>query len=231
MFETIIDAFQQALNLIASGDPEVFSTALRSLYVSGFGTILACLWSLPIAIVMGLYSFRGKWLIKAIFNTLLGLPTVTLGLILVMFLSRSGPAGFLHLLFTANGITIGQAILVTPIIISYASSALNESDVQLKDLAKTMGASAFQTNVAVVRETMWAIFLSITMAFNRAFSELGIAMMVGGNIAYMTRVLTTSVALETSKGEYPFAMALAIILMIIVFTITLIINFVERLKK
>ncbi len=231
MFDTIIDAFQKALQLIFSGDPEVFATALRSLYVSGLGTLLACLWGIPIAILLGLYSFRGKWLVKSMFNAMLGVPTVALGLILVMFLSRSGPVGFLHLLYTSNGIALGQAILVTPIIVSYTSSALGATDIQLRDLAKTLGASNIQTNFALLRETMWATVLALISAFNRGFGELGIAMMVGGNIAYVTRVLTTSIALESTKGDYAFAVALAIILLIIVVTITVLVNLVERLRE
>ncbi len=231
MFETIIEAFQQALQLIFSGDPEVIAVTVRSLEVSGLGTLLACLWGIPIAVLLGLYSFRGKWVIKSLFNAMLGIPTVALGLLLVMFFSKSGPVGFLHLLYTTNGIAIGQALLITPIIVSYTSSALGATDTQLRDLAKTLGASNIQTNLTMLRETMWAIVLALIAAFNRGFGELGIAMMVGGNIAFMTRVLTTSIALESAKGEYAFAMALAIILMAIVVTITIVINWVEQLKE
>ena len=231
LFDTIIEAFQRALQLILSGDPELYATALRSIYAAGLGTMLACLWSIPIAVFLGLYSFRGKWLIKSLFNALLGIPTVALGLFLVMFLSRSGPAGSLHLLYTLNGIALGQAILVTPIIISLTSSALSATDIQLRDLARTLGASHLQTNLAILRETMWAAVLSLISAFNRGFGELGIALMVGGNIAYVTRVLTTSIALEATKGEYAFAMALAIILLAIVVGVTVLVNLVERLRE
>lgn len=231
MFDTIIDAFQKALELIFRGDPEVFSTALRSIYVAGLATFLACLWSIPIAVLLGLYSFKGKWLIKSFFNAMLGVPTVALGLFLVMFLSKSGPAGFLHLLYTSNGVAVGQSLLVTPIIVSYAGSALSATDTQLRDLAKTLGASHLQTNLAILRETMWAMVLSLVSAFNRGFGELGIALMVGGNIAYLTRVLTTSISLEAMKGDYAFALALAIILLAIVVAITMFVNLVERLRE
>jgi tungstate transport system permease protein len=230
MFETIIDAFQRALQLIFSGDPELFATALRTVYVAGLGTLLACLWGIPIAVLLGLYSFRGRWLIKSLFNALLGVPTVALGLLLVMFLSKSGPAGFLHLLYTLNGIAVGQALLVTPIIVSYTSSALAATDIQLRDLAKTLGASNIQTNLAIMREAMWATVLALISAFNRGFGELGIALMVGGNILYVTRVLTTSIALEATKGEYAYGIALAIILMAMVVSITILVNLVERLE-
>lgn len=231
MFDVIIEAFQKAFQLILTGDPELFATALRSIYVAGVGTLLACLWSIPIAVLLGLYSFRGKWLIKSLFNAMLGIPTVALGLLLVMFLSKSGPAGFLNLLYTVNGIAVGQALLVTPIIVSYTSSALAATDIQLRDLARTLGASQLQTNFAILREASWATVLALISAFNRGFGELGIALMVGGNIAYMTRVLTSSIALESAKGDYSFAVALAIILVAIVVAITVLVNLVERLRQ
>jgi tungstate transport system permease protein len=231
MPDIIVQAFQQAFQLIISGDPEVIGTVYRSLYVTGIGVLLACVWSIPIAIVLGLYSFRGKWLIKGTFNALIGVPTVALGLLLYLLFSRQGEFGFLHLLYTVNGIAIGQAILLTPIIVTFASSALGAADVQLRDLAKTLGASSIQTNLAIMRETAWSMVLAVTAAFNRGFGELGIAMIVGGNLFQQTRVLTTSIATETNMGNFAVAMAYAIILMVIVIALTLSINLVERLRQ
>ena len=231
MPDIIVQAFQQAFQLIFSGDPEVIGTVYRSLYVTGIGVLLACAWSIPIAIVIGLYSFRGRWLIKGTFNALIGVPTVALGLLLYLLLSRQGELGFLHLLYTVNGIAIGQAILLTPIIVTFASSALGAADVQLRDLAKTLGASSIQTNLAIMRETAWSMVLAVTAAFNRGFGELGIAMIVGGNLFQQTRVLTTSIATETNMGNFAIAMAYAIILMVIVIAVTLSINLAERLRQ
>jgi tungstate transport system permease protein len=231
MSDVIIQALQKALELIFSGNNEVYNTVLRSLYVSGVGTLLACLWSIPISMVLGLHSFRGKWLVKGIFSALIGVPTVALGLILYLFMSRQGLFGFMHLLYTVNGIAIGQSILVTPLIVSFTGSALGAADVQLRDLAKTLGASNLRTNLVILRETVWSMVLAITAAFNRGFGELGVAMMIGGNLFQETRVLTTSIALETNLGQFDVAMAYAIILMVIVFTITLTLNLVERLRQ
>jgi tungstate transport system permease protein len=217
--------------LIFSGNDEVYATVYRSLYVTGLGTLLACLWSIPIATVLGLYSFRGKWLIKGIFSSLIGVPTVALGLLLYLFMSRQGEFGFLHLLYTLNGIAIGQSILITPLIVSFTGNALGAADVQLRDLAKTLGASSLRINLVIIRETVWSMVLAITAAFNRGFGELGVAMMIGGNLFQETRVLTTSIALETNLGHFDTAMAYAIILMVIVVTITLTINLVERLRQ
>ena len=231
MADVIIEAFQKAIELILSGDPEVFSVVLRSLYVSGLGTLLACAWSIPLAVIIGLYSFRGKWVIKGLFNGLIGVPTVALGLLLALLLSRQGVFGIFGLLYTANGILIGQSILITPIIITFTTNALENADVQVKDLARTLGANSLQTNIAVLRETVWSTILAVTAAFNRAFGELGIALMVGGNILGLTRVLTSSIALNTTKGQYPEAMAFAIILMIIVVTVTMLIRIVEKIRS
>jgi tungstate transport system permease protein len=231
MPDIIVQAFQKAFELIFSGNSEVFATVYRSLYVSGIGTLLACLWGIPIAVVLGLYSFRGRWLIKGVFNALIGVPTVALGLLLYLLLSKSGEFGFLGILYTVNGIAVGQAILLTPIIVSFTSSALGAADVQLRDLAKTLGASSLRTNLTIMRETVWSMVLAVTAGFNRGFGELGIAMIVGGNIFQETRVLTTSIAVETNLGQFDVAMAYGIILMAIVVALTLTINLVERLRQ
>jgi tungstate transport system permease protein len=230
MQDIVIRALQKALELIFSGDSEVYGTVYRSLYVTCLGTLLSCLWSIPISTVLGLYSFRGKWVIKGIFSSLIGVPTVALGLLLYILMSHQGEFGFLHLLYTVNGIAIGQSILMTPLIVSFTSSALGAQDAQLRDLAQTLGASGFRTNLAVMRETVWQMVLAVSAAFNRGFGELGVAMIVGGNLFQETRVLTTSIALETNMGNFDVAMAYAIILMAIVLAIALTINLVERLR-
>jgi len=225
---TILDAIQQALILILSGDQEVLAVTLRSISTSVLATSLSCIWGLPIAITMGLFSFRGKNLIRSLFNALLGIPTVALGLILYLLFSKSGPLGIFQLLYTPLGISIGQSVLITPILVSFASSAVESTDVEIKDLARTLGASDIQTGSIVIREALWGITLAVIASFNRAFAELGIAMMIGGNIRYVTRVLTTSIALETARGEIAFSIALAIILMAIVFAITGAINLLRK---
>ncbi len=237
MPDIIIQAFQQAFRLIFSGDAEFYATILRTAYISGVGTLLACVWSVPIAAVLGLRSFKGRWAIRGLFNALIGIPTVALGLLLYLLLSRQGEFGFLSMLYTVNGVMIGQAILVTPIIVAFITSALEASDAQLRDLAKTLGASGLRTNLTIMRETFWSMVLAITAAFNRGFGELGIATIVGGSLLGSgtvfsgTRVLTTSIALEINFGNFDVAMAYAIVLMVIVVTLALVISFIERLRK
>jgi tungstate transport system permease protein len=230
MADIIIPALQQALNLITSGDAEVYGTVYRTIYVAGLGTFLACLWSIPLAVILGLYNFRGKWVIKGIFNALIGIPTVALGLLLFLVFSRQGELGFMNLLFTLNGIAIGEALLVTPIIVTFTANALSTADTQLRDLARTLGASEFRTNIALIRETIWSMVLSVTASFNRCFGELGIASLVGGSILGETRVLTTSIAVWTNFGNFSLAMAYGIILMIIVIALALTVSLIERVK-
>ena len=231
MADIIVKAFQEAVRILVSGNPEVYATVYRTIYVAGVGTLLSCLWSIPIAVVLGLYNFKGKWVIKGIFNALIGVPTVALGLLLFLLLDRQGEFGSLHLLFTLNGIAFGQAILVTPIIVSFIANALSTSDMALRDLAKTLGASGFRTNLTIMRETLWSMVLSVTAAFNRGFGELGIATIVGGNLTGETRVLTTAIATEIDFGAFDIAMAYALILMSIVIVLALTISLIERLKQ
>jgi len=227
----IIEGFTKAIQLIFSGDPRVVEITLRSLYVSGAATLIATLWGLPIAMGIGLKDFRGKLLLKGIFNTLLGIPTVALGLVLFLLLSKSGPVGFLSTLYTPTGIILGEAILITPIIVSLATSALEAVDPEIMNQAKTLGATQSQAYVVAMREAFSGILLGGINSFNRAIAELGVAQMVGGNILGWTEVLTTAIATETAKGNIELSIALAIILLTLVFIITMTVNIIQRRRK
>jgi tungstate transport system permease protein len=228
LVEDFVGDVLNALRLILQGDPTVLSTTARSLGVSGLATLLAAPWAVPVAWVIALGNFRGKKIVKAFFNTLLGIPTVVLGLILYLLFSKSGPLGLLQLLYTPLGMAIGQSILIAPIMISFGTSSIEATSSEVRDLAKTLGASDLQVSLVVAREAIGGIILSIVAAFNRAFSELGIAMMIGGNIANVTRVLTTTIALETAKGDVALSIALGIVLLTIVFCLNLVVNLLRR---
>ena len=228
----IIDGLIKAFQLIFSGSPEVFNVTLRSLAISGAATLIALLWGTPIALVLGLKNFRGKFLIKGLFHTLLGIPTVALGLILFLFFEReAGIVGFLHLLYTPTAIIVGEAILITPIVISFATSAIEAVDPQIARLAETLGASESKVSITVLKEASAGIFLAGTVCFNRAIAELGVALMVGGNIAGFTDVLTTVISRETQRGNIDIAIALSIILLILVFGITIGISLIQRRRR
>ena len=206
---------------------EILEITLRSIYISGTATLLSTLWGLPLGVIIGVKDFAGKRIIKGIFNALLGLPTVALGLILYLTFRHAGPLGFLGLLFNPLVVVIGQAILITPVIISLTASAVESVDPEIKDLAKTLGASETQASMAVLRESVGGTFLAVIASFNRAIAELGVVYMVGGDI----RVLTTTIALQRDMGQIEFGLSLAGILLSIVFAISLTINLIQRQRK
>jgi tungstate transport system permease protein len=224
-----MESFGKALELIVLGDPTLIGITLRSVSISGFATIFASCWSIPIGAFLGLGNFKGRSLLKGIFNILIGLPTVTLGLILYLIFSHSGPLGFLHILYTPTAIIIGQAILITPIIVSFVSNTLESIDPEIKNLALTLGASELRANLTMLNESLSGIVLAVIASFNRAIAELGLALMLGGNIRGATRVFTTVIALETNRGEIILGLALAVILLGIVGIVNVIINWAERL--
>jgi len=220
----------KALELIITGNPELYGIVYRSLFFSGIAVILATLWGTPIAMLISLREFRGKNLLKTFFNSLIGIPTVVLGLVLFLAFSNGGPLGFLGLLFTPGGIIIGEAILVTPIIISIATSAIEAVDPEIMNLAKTLGASESQASIAVLKEAVNGVLLSNIASFNRAIAELGVALLVGGNVAGLTDVLTTAISRYTARAEIPFAIALGILLMVLVFLINLTVLLARKTK-
>ncbi len=208
-------------------DP-IFQITVRSLHVSGTATLLSVLWSLPLGVIIGMKTFPGKQLVKGLFNALLGMPTVALGLILYLFFSRSGALGFLNLFPSLQAIIIGQAILITPIIVSLTTSAVESVDPEIKDLAKTLGASEVEASVMVLRESIGGVLLATIASFNRAIAELGVALAVGANLRGETQVLTTVIAMEVNRGNIEYSIQLMIILLTIVFTITILTNMLQR---
>lgn len=224
----IVEGILEAFRLILSGDRAVFEISARSVAVSGAATLLSALWGVPIGILLGLKEFRWKLLIRSFFNALLGVPTVALGLALYLLFSRSGVLGFLHLLYTPSAIIIGQSLLITPIVVSFTISAIESVDPEVRDLARTLGASESQASLTTLREAKSGFYLAIMASFNRAIAELGVALMLGGNIRGVTRVLTTAIALETGRGEISLGIALSIILLAIVMTLNLLINMFRR---
>ncbi|TET24289.1 MAG: ABC transporter permease subunit [Candidatus Bathyarchaeum sp.] len=228
MTSEIIDGIIQAFNLLFSLDPTVYTIVFRSLYVSGLATAMATLWSLPIAVILGMKNFRGKRFIKASFNAFLGMPTVVLGLLLFLLLKRSGPFGMLELLFTPLAISIGQAILMTPIIVSFTTSAIESVDMEIRELARTLGSTEIQASTAILREAAGGVTLAVIAGFNRGFAELGVATMIGGNVHGRTRLLTTAIALEINRADIAFSIALGVILVSIVYAMSLILNYLRR---
>ncbi len=231
-WEYVLEGIKQAIHLIITANPDVIEITLRSIRVSGMATLMAALWSFPIGIAIGMYNFRGKNILKGFFNGLLGIPTVVLGLILYLLLVPSGPLGFLRLIYTEMGISLGQSLLITPIMISFIANSIEVVEKDIRELAITLGAGKLEASLAVMREAISGILLSVIASFNRAIAELGIAIMIGGNIfvkgsALNTRVLTTAMQMYTARGEIDMALALGIILLSIVFAVSTISNIIQ----
>lgn len=213
----MLNSLLQALHLISTGDKEVFSIALTSLKLSGTSTLICACIAVPLGVLLGLKTFRGKRLIIIIMNTLMALPTVVIGLIIYSFISRSGPLGSFALLFTPWAIIIGQVVLSLPIITSMVYGALGKTDRLLPETLITLGAKRRDIFWMTIREGRIALLSAILAGFGRVIGEVGVSMMLGGNIRYYTRTLTTAIALETSKGEFELGLALGIILMLFAF--------------
>jgi len=226
----IIGGIAKALELIISGDPTLYGILYRSLLFSGIAVILAALWGTPLSMLLALKNFRGKTIVKTFFTSLIGIPTVVLGLVLYLVFSKGGPLGFLGLLYTPGAIILGEAVLVTPILISIMTNAIEAVDPEIMNLAKTLGASGSQASLAVLKEAVNGVLLSNIASFNRAIAELGVALLVGGNIAGLTDVLTTSISRYTQSGDLGLAIALGIILMIIVFLINMLVIMARKAK-
>jgi tungstate transport system permease protein len=222
--QEIWNGFLRAIELIITLNPVVVEITTRSLAISLSSAFLAAIICIPLGGLIEFRSFSGKRALINLIQTLYSLPTVTVGLLVFLLLSRSGPLGGLNLLFTPAGMVLGQTILITPILIGLTYSALTAISPQIKDTARSLGASEMQIIVAVLREARPAVLAAVLLGFGRALSEVGVAMMIGGNIRGYTRVLTTSIALETSMGNLELSMALGIILISISLAINLVLN-------
>jgi tungstate transport system permease protein len=207
---------------------EIIEIVLRSIYVSGTATLLSAMWSIPLGLTIGIKNFYGKRLVKGVFNAFLGMPTVVLGLVLFLLIRHAGPFGFLNLLFTPLAIIIGQAFLITPIMVSFTTSAVESIDPDIRDLAKTLGATEIQASLAVLKEAAGGTLLAFIASFNRAIAEMGIAYMVGGSIPGFTMVLTTAIALQRDMANIELGLTLAAILLSIVFAINLTLNLIQK---
>jgi tungstate transport system permease protein len=223
----IIEGMQKALQLILTLDSEIFNIVLLSLRVSLTAVILASLLGVYLGFLMAVKDYWGKKFSVALMNTLLALPTVVIGLIVYSLISRRGPLGVFSLLYTPSAMIIGQFILATPIIIALTHSAIQGIDKRVRDTALTLGATDAQSAWMVIKEARYAVLAGIITGFGRVIAEVGAAMMLGGNIKGTTRVMTTAIALETSKGEFGFAIALGILLLLIAFVINILLHYFQ----
>ncbi len=218
----------RAIELIISLDPEVMEIAARSLRISLTSTLLASLFCLPLGSLIHFHSFPGKRIVISLIQTFFSIPTVAIGLFVFVLFSRAGPLGGLNLLFTPTVMVLGQMILITPILLGLTISAASGVDRAILDTARSLGASGFQTAIVVLREARFAVIAAVIMGFGRAISEVGIALMVGSNIKGFTRVITTAISLETSRGDLELSIALGIILIFIALVVNVVLNRIQQ---
>ncbi|MDZ4098821.1 MAG: ABC transporter permease [Methylophilaceae bacterium] len=211
----LIETTNAALKLLWTGDETLWGIIWISVKVCFLALLLASPLAILLGFVLGSFKFPGRRMLIILVQTLLALPTVVIGLILYMLLSRQGPFGEMHLLFTQEAMIIGQAVLAFPILAALTLSAVQGVDKRVAETARTLGANKLRVMLTMLLEVRFAVMAAMVSGFGRVISEIGCAMMVGGNIANVTRNITTAIALETSKGEFIQGIALGIVLVII----------------
>jgi tungstate transport system permease protein len=217
----LLDAFADALKLLFGFDRELFHIVGVSLKVSIGSVLVASLAGIPLGFLVATARFRGRKALVTILNTLMALPTVVVGLFVFGLLSRAGPLGPLNLLYTPWAMMVGQAVLATPIIAALTLTAVEGADPRIAETARTLGASPARMGWAVLFETRLAVLAAVTAGFGRVFAEVGVSMMLGGNIRLYTRNITTTIALQSSMGEFALGLALGMVLLLVAFLLNL----------
>ncbi|MHB8788853.1 MAG: ABC transporter permease [Desulfobulbaceae bacterium] len=224
----ILQGIAQAFILLARGDWETYSAVLATVQVSTLSMSASLLIGIPLGYLLGYLDFPGKKPLRTVVDTLLSLPTVFIGLVVYAFLSYRGPFGELGLLFTLTGIAIGQTILALPVVISLTATAVESLDQHLRLTLLSLGASPRQIFMTSLWEARLGLLIAAVTATGRVLTEVGISMMVGGNIKWQTRTITTAIALETNKGQFATGIALGLVLLALAFGINISLSFLRR---
>ena len=224
----ITEGFLKAVDLLISGDEETFSAVWTTIKVSTMSISASLILGIPFGFLLGHYEFPGKKFLRLLVDTLLSFPTVVIGLLVYALVSNKGPLGGWGLLFTLKGIAIGQTILGLPIIVALCASSVENLDQRLKYTLLTLGANRYQMLIATIWEARFSLLAAAITAYGRIVSEVGISMMVGGNIKWYTRTITTAIALETNKGKFGMGIALGIILLLIAFLVNIFLYFLRK---
>lgn len=221
-------AFGEAIRLILSADTDVTTISFASLRFSLSSTLLASLIGVPIGIALASSHFRFKKLIEDLLNTLLAIPTVVVGLLVYTLIFSRGPLGKFRLLFSPAAIILGQTVLIIPLIASLACSAVSMVNPVVRETALTLGAGRFRTTLTIASEAQAALLVACITGFGRVIGEVGISLILGGNILGYTRTITTAVSLQTSKGEFALGLALGIILLVVAFGVNITVRLLRR---
>ena len=209
-------------------DEETLNVVMTTLSLTGLSMLFILGIGLPLGFALGYFDFPGKHFFRTVADTLLALPTVVVGLLVYAFISRRGPLGDLELLLTIRGMAIGQVILGLPIVVSYTATAIEGLDNRLRLTLQTLGASGTKLAVTSLWEGRFQILVAALTSYGRIIGEVGSAMMLGGNIKWHTRTITTAITLETGKGDFPLGIALGIILIAISFALNISLSFLRR---
>lgn len=226
--EWIWNGIVQAVQLLLNGDPEVLQTTFLTLKISGTATSLSLIIGLPVGTLLALGHFPSRKFWLSLINTGMALPPVVVGLIVSIFLWRSGPLGELKLMYTPTAIIIAQFIIAMPIVTGLTVAALQQLDPRLQMMLLGLGATRLQMILLLWREARLPLLAAFMAGFGGVISEVGASMMVGGNLRYHTRVLTTAIVLENSRGEFAPAIALSVILLLLAYLVTLILTWVQQ---
>jgi tungstate transport system permease protein len=226
--DLLIDGFIKAWQMIITGDQEILKITWLTIKVSMTAILFSTLVGIPLGVLLGLIRFPGRKIVLVIINIGMGLPPVVAGLWITIFLWRSGPLGWLSWLYTPTAIILAQILVSLPIVVGLTSSAFQQIDGKFLMQLKALGATKWQTLILLLKETKVAIFAAVIAGLGRILAEVGAAMMVGGNLRDETRILTTSIVMEVSKGNFDVALALSFILMTIAFIITFILTFLQQ---
>ncbi|MBT2643400.1 ABC transporter permease [Bacillus sp. ISL-41] len=229
--ELLIEGLKKAIEMILSGDPEILEITLLTLRVSITAVLVSTLIGIPTGMFLGLARFPGRRFILAIINIGMGLPPVVAGLWITLFLWRSGPLGDWSWLYTPTAIILAQILVSLPIVTALTSTAFQQINPKLILQVKALGATKIQLYWILMKEVKLAILAAIIAGFGRVIAEVGAAMMVGGNISGETRILTTSIVMEVSKGNFDIALALSFILMTLAFIITFSLTYLQQRKR
>ena len=225
--QELAEANRQALALLFTGNPELWTIVGISFSVSLRAILIAAPVALVVAFLLAHMRFRGRRLLVSAFNTLMALPAVVVGLTVYMLLSRSGPMGDLKLLFTQTAMIIGQIILCLPLLVAMSHSAIQAADRRAWETAITLGAKPWQAMLTLMHEVRFGLIAAVIAAFGRIIAEVGSSMMVGGNILNYTRNIPTAIALETSKGEFAQGIALGLVLLLLALLLNFALTFLQ----
>ena len=227
----IVNGITQAFWMLVHGDRQVLQIVLLSLAVSGMATLLSLFVGIPIGVVLGLNRFPGRRFFVTLVNTGMGAPPVVVGLVVTLLVWRNGPLGFLHILYTPAAMILAQFVIAMPLISGFTMAGIQQQDPKLRLQIQALGASRMQMVGMLLLEARLPLLAAIMAGFGAVISEVGASMMVGGNILGQTRVMTTAIVGEVSKGDFSIAIALSLLLMILVFAVNLLLTMVQQRSK